>query len=230
MKKALITMGLVPIILALVLFVSPNKAYAQDCKPSTLGTICASLVGDDVVVTLLGQEILRIPAPVKEIRVEVPVPGPTDIIKVPVPGPTKIIEVPGPTKTVTVPVPGKPGETSTATATVTLSPSGQKGAARDTMKPSATPSAGENSPGAKPTVTVTKTAPPKVVVDEREKKVRITIPQAIGLSLGLLLLGLLLGLLALYAAYTVGYKNSEQAEAKKWREFSDNLFGKKGKH
>lgn len=216
--------------LALVLFVSPNKAYAQDCKPSTLGTICASLVGNDVVVTLLGQEIARISAPIKEIRVEVPVPGPTDIIKVPVPGPTRIIEVPGPTTTVNVPVPGKPGSNSTATATVTLHPSGQKGVARDTIKPSTTPSAGKNTPGSNPTVTVTKTASPKVVVDEREKKVRITIPQAIGLSVGLLLLGLLLGLLALYAAYTVGYKNSEQSEAKKWRQFSDDLFGKKGKH
>lgn len=219
-------MGLAPILLVLALFVSPNKAYAQDCESTTVGTICASLVGDDVVVTLLGQEIARITAPVKEVRVEVPVPGPTDIIKVPVPGPTKIIEVPGPTRTVAVPV---PGATSEATATVTLRP-GQQGAARVTIKPSATPSLGAKTPGSNPTATVTKTAPPKVVVDEHEKKVRITIPQAIGLSVGLLLLGLLLGLLALYIAYTMGYKNSEQAEAKKWREFSDNLFGKKGKH
>jgi hypothetical protein len=226
MKKALITMGLVPLLLVLVLFVSPNKAYAQDCKPSTLGTICASLVGDDVVVTLLGQEIFRIAAPVKEIRVEVPIPGPTEIIHVP--GPT--IAVPGPTKTVTIPVPGAPGSNTTATATVTLRPSGQRDVARGTLEPSTTPSAGEITPGSNPTATVTITPSPKVVVDERDKIRTITIPQAIGLSVGFLLLGLLLGLLALYSAYTVGYKNSEQSEAKKWRQFSDDLFGKKRKH
>ncbi|QIN94038.1 hypothetical protein PP459_gp196 [Streptomyces phage Wakanda] len=224
MKKALITMGLVPIMLALVLFVSPKKAYAQDCESTTLGTICASLVGNDVVVTLLGQEIARISAPVREVEVQVPVPGPTDIIRVP--GPTRTVTVPGPTKTVAVPV---PGSNATATATVTLRPSGQSGARRDNIEPSTTPSAGKT-PGVTPTVTVTKTASPKVVVDEREKKVRVTIPQAIGISVGLLLLGLLLGLLALYTAYTVGYKNSEQAEAKAWRRWSDDLFGKKGKH
>jgi hypothetical protein len=226
MKKALITIGLVPIFLVLALFVSPDKAYAQDCESTTLGTICASLVGDDVVVTLLGQEIARITAPVREVTVEVPVPGPTDIIRIP--GPT--ITVPGPTSTVAIPV---SGSTSTATATVTLRPSGQRDVARDTIEPSTTPSADEISPGFNPTATVTVTPSPKRVVDDRDKidKVRtITIPQAIGLSVGFLLLGLLLGLLALYSAYTVGYKNSEQAEAKAWRRFSDDLFGKKGKH
>jgi hypothetical protein len=220
MKKALIARGLVPILLVLALFVSPDKAYAQDCKPTTAGTICASLVGDDVVVTLLGQEIARISAPVREVTVEVPVPGPTDIIRIP--GPT--VTVPGPIRTITIPV---PGATTTATATVTLSP-GQGPTARGTIGPSTLPSTAENAPGANPTVTVTKTLPPKKVVDER--RVRITIPQAIGISLGLLLLGLAMGLLAMYASYAVGYKNSEQAEAKAWRRFSDDLFGKKGKH
>jgi hypothetical protein len=224
MKKALIAMGLVPI-MVLALFVSPSKAYAQDCESTTLGTVCVSLVGQDVVVTLLGQEIARITAPVREVRVEVPVPGPTDIVHIP--GPTVNIPVPGPTKTVTIPV---PGSTSTATATVTLRPSGQRDVARGMIEPSTTPSADEITPGSNPTATVTVTPSPKAVVDEPDKIRTITIPQAIGLSVGFLLLGLLLGLLALYSAYTVGYKNSEQSEAKKWRQFSDDLFGKKGKH
>ncbi len=220
-------MGLVPILMVLALSVSPSKAYAQDCESTTLGAVCVNLVGQDVVVTLLGQEIARISAPVREVRVEVPVPGPTDIIRVP--GPTKTVPVPGPTRTVVVTVPGADSK-ATATATVAMRP-GQKADNRVTIKPSTTPSAGEKAPGSPgPTATVTKTAPPKVVVDEREKKVRITIPQAIGLSVGLLLLGLLLGLVALYIAYTMGYKNSEQAQAKAWRRFSDDLFGKKGKH
>ena len=215
-------MGLVPILLALVLFVSPNKAYAQDCETTKAGTICASLVGNDVVVTLLGLEIARISAPIREVKVEVPVPGPT-------------IRLPGPTETVTIPVPGPteylPGPSApTATATVTLSP-GQEGVAHGTINPSARPSETTNAPSASnaPEVTTTVTASPEVVVDEREreKKVTVTIPQAIGASVGLLLLGLLLGLSALYAAYTVGYKDSEQAQAKAWRRFSDDLFGKR---
>jgi hypothetical protein len=42
-----------------------------------------------------------------------------------------------------------------------------------------------------------------------------------------LLLGLILGLLAIYVAYAVGYKDSEDAERTKWQKFRDELFGKK---
>jgi hypothetical protein len=233
MKKALITIGLVPMILALVLFVFPSKATAApECEATSVGTICARLVGNDVVVTLLGQEIARIAAPVREVEVQVPVPGPTEII----PGPTEII--PGPTRTTTIPpIPGPtttvtvPGSdsTSTATATVTLRPSGQSSEARVNIGPSATVSGGDIAPGSTPQAIETITSPPKTVVDEREKKVTVTIPQAIGISLGLLLLGLLLGLAAVYAAYAVGYKNSEEADLKEWRKFTNDLFGR-GKH
>jgi len=59
------------------------------------------------------------------------------------------------------------------------------------------------------------------------REVKVTVPQAIGLSLGLLLVGLGLGLLALYAAYAVGYKDSERQELRILRRFKTELFGKK---
>jgi len=175
-----------------------------------------------VVVTLLGQEIARISAPVREVEVRVPVPGPTQLV----PGPTDIITIPGPTRTATIPVPG-PTTTVTApgaTTTVTLRPSARETSeARDRIESSTTPA--PNMPA--PSATAIKTSPPRTVVEEREKRVTVTVPQAIGISLGLLLLGLLLGLAAVYAAYAVGYKNSEQADLREWRKFTNELFGKR---
>src|SRR6188474_2791030 len=98
MKRALVAIGLA---LMLVLFAFPGTAQAKDCESTSLGLVCANIVGDDIVVSLLGQEIARINVPVKEVIVKVPQPAVT------VPGPTTTIKlpgqnIPGPTATVTI--------------------------------------------------------------------------------------------------------------------------------
>lgn len=204
MKKALIAIGLA----LLALFAFPGNAQAADCEQSSLGQICVGLVGQDISVTLLGQEIVRIPAPVREVEVRVPGPrvtiaGPT--INVPVPGPTRTIEVPG----VSIPQPGP-------TVTITVRPDGQIVRSRVTVTPTATSSAAQ----ATSTVTENVSLKPK----EKVKKVMVSVPQAIGISAGLFLLGMILGLLAIYAAYAVGYKNSEENGLKAWDAFRNEIL------
>lgn len=207
----------------LVLFAFPNTAEAQECESTTLGSICARVVANDVVITLLGQEILRIPAPVREVKVEVP--GP----RVNIPGPTQTVRIPGPTVTATEEVVA-PG------ATVTIRPGGQDDTPRVTVDPSSRASGSgssseEESNQSEPTPTATETetieteGPAKT--NTKTKTIEVSVPQAVGLSIGLLLLGLVLGLLALYTAYAVGYKNSEQSELKAWQQLRSDLFGKR---
>lgn len=207
MKKALIAMGLA----LLVLFAFPNTAQAQDCKPTTLGTVCVNLVGQDISVTLLGQEIVRIPAPIKEVQVNVP--GP----RVTIPGPTINVPVPGPTRTIQVPGVSRPQPT----VTITVDRSGQIVPPRVTVTPTTSPQAsvGASSRTVSPTVTE---SPNEHV---KEKGVRITVPQAVGISLGVLAFGIIAGLIAVYLAYASGYKDSEQAELKAWDAFRNEILG-----
>lgn len=216
MKKALIAIGLA----LLVLFAFPSSAQAQECESSTLGQICVSLSGNDVVVTLLGQELVRIPAPIKEVRIQVP--GPTVTIQ----GPTIRVPVPGPTRTVEVPGVGVSGPT----VTVTVRPGGQNRAPGVTVEPSSSSTKTGGSRTVSPTVTENVTATPAAKVRVEEKEVRVSVPQAIGFSIGVFLLGVILGLLAIFAAYTVGYKNSEQSELKTWEAFRNEILGGTRKH
>jgi hypothetical protein len=80
-----------------------------------------------------------------------------------------------------------------------------------------------------PTPVLTKTpvpVPGKTKTVTKERKVTVTVPQAIGISLGFLLLGIALGLLALFAVYSLGYKDSEREQTSKLRRLTDELFGK----
>jgi len=60
-----------------------------------------------------------------------------------------------------------------------------------------------------PPQTVTKL--PKPVVKEKvvNHEVRVSVPEAIGISIGLVMLGILLGLLGLFIMYVLGYKDGE---------------------
>lgn len=207
MRKALIAIGLA----LLALFAFPTTAQAADCEQSPLGQVCVSLVGQDISVTLLGQEIVRIPAPVREVEIRVPGPrvtiaGPT--INVPVPGPTRTIEVPG----VSIPQPGP-------TVTVTVRPDGQIVRSRATVT-----SSSSRAESSVPTPTITETQNVASKPKEKVKEVKVSVPQAIGISAGLFLLGMLLGLLAIYSAYAIGYKNSEETELKTWEAFRNEIL------
>lgn len=200
----------------LALFAFPTNAHAADCEQSPLGQVCVSLVGQDISVTLLGQEIVRIPAPVREVEVRVPgprvtIPGPT--VNVPVPGPTRTIEVPG----VSIPQPGP-------TVTITVRPDGQIVGPRATVTSTPTSSSSRAEASSVPTPTVTETQNVTSKPKEKVKEVRVSVPQAIGISAGLFLLGLILGLLAIYSAYAIGYKNSEESELKTWEAFRDEIL------
>lgn len=217
MKRA---MGVIALALLLVLLLFTGVAEPQsNCEQSAggLGTVCTTVVGNDVVVTLAGREIARVPAPVKTISVKVPVPGPEQIVQVP--GPVRTIiqssPVPGPVRTVFVdregePVPVRTVLVPTPVPVASLTP--QSPSVTVTPQPSPTPT-------------------PEPVVEERvrflDREVRISVPKAIAISAGLLALGILAGLVGLFIAYYVGYKDSEEQENRNWASFKNELFGRK---
>lgn len=162
-------------------------------QPAQAADICVSPVVC-VTVSVPGPTV-RIPGPTVVLPPDPPVTLPRRTVTVPVPvTTTDIVRVPGPTVTETQRVPGptrtvtETGQTSTTTATVTET---------ETATVTATP----------PTVTQT-------VTRTRDGIITVEKAQAVGISIGLLLLGGLLALLALWATYTVGYKDSELQEEK----------------
>lgn len=179
-----------------------------------------TLNGPTIRVTLPRVTVTRPPVTVTLPRVTLPrVTLPGQLVTLP--RQTVTVELPGATNTATVRLPGQtvtippiPGQTATVSAptvvpvTVTAS-NGQKIQTSVTITPSPLPG----------TVTT------KPVMKERE--VRVSVPQAIAYGIGALLLGLILGLLAIYIAYAVGYKDSEDAERTAWEHFRDEVFGRR---
>lgn len=218
MKRVLVAIGLA---LMLVLFAFGDQARpASDCEPSALGTICTTLVANDIVVTLAGREIARIPAPVKTVSVKVPVPGPTQLI----PGPVRTIivpsPVPGPVRTVYVTSPGPVVHSPVPAPSRTTS---------GPVVPKLTPTPGSATVSAVPSPVVTSSPSPvpgKTSIRFRDRVVKVSVPQAIAISAGLLLLGLILGLAALYVVYRVGEKDGENIAARRGHELLHDLFKK----
>jgi hypothetical protein len=246
MRKFLLAPILTVVMVATVLFgalfvMKPEAAKAEEvtpavaaaCDPITGTLLCARRVGNNLrLETLAGTVVAEVPLPqvtvtAPTIRVTLPrvtvvrppvtvtlprvtvsgrtLPGQT----VTLPRQTVTVELPQATETVTLPRQTTTVPTpSVATVTVT-GPDGQPIQTSVTITPSPLPGAITTKP----------------VVKERE--VRVSVPAAIGIGVGVLLLGLILGLLAIYVAYAVGYKDSEDAERTKWQKFRDELFGRK---
>lgn len=157
----------------------------------------------------LGIICVEVPVPV-EVRVPVPVPGPTVTVPGPVeriPGPT--ITVPGPTVTRNVAGP----ERIVSGPTVTITPTGQPNITSGNIR--AQERMLSERPTPVPTVTVTETAEE---LPGRERVVRVSVPQAIGISAVLLFIGALLLLLCFYGIYAVGRKEGENENVKFFEE------------
>lgn len=142
--------------------------------------------------------------PLPRVTVSVPVPAPTVTNIVPGPTVTKVL----PRETVTVTVPGP-------TVTVTSIQDGQENTRRVTMEPEA--------------VTTTVTSAPekqvrKVETPGETRTVRLTVPQAVGLGLAVLIAGALLGLAGLFLAYYAGAKESEHRAAAALKKLRQELF------
>lgn len=202
MKHRVVAMGLASLLVPIAIFGGGNSAAETPLGPllpSPIETVIIEIPGP--VKTII--ERVQVPGPIRTIIVPSPVPGPVRTIYLPTP-------VPGPTKTVyvTSPVP---------------SPVGQA------PSPRATLSNGDPVPQVVPTPVVTVSPSPvpgKTKVVTKERRVNVSVPQAIGISIGLVLLGILLGLLALFAVYTMGYKESEREQTSKLRNLTNELFGK----
>lgn len=213
----------------------PESAKAETQAPMACGSLvdkvlCVRVEGDDLVVVnlLTNTVVLRQPLP------KVTVSGPPITVSLPrvtVVRPPVTVRLPGvtvPGRTVSVNLPG-------ATKTVTLQGSTIDGSQRTITSAPQTIQVtvkGADGQDIKTSVTITptpaiSTVTPKPIVKER--KIKVTIPQAIGIGLGVLILGLVLGLLAIYMAYAAGYKDSEDADKAIWRKFRDDVFGKKEK-
>jgi hypothetical protein len=240
------------VILGANFFMKPEPAKADSVEVAAscnqvdlVGLVCARQVGDSLVISLAGADVATLPLSSvvsiptvkvtlpETIRVTLPrvtVTRPPVTITLPrvtlpsvtVPGPvvtlprqTVTVELPGATRTATLPgqtttVPGQRVTPAPTVVPVTITqPNGQRIQTSVTITPSPEPG---------PVTT-------KPVV--KEKEVRVSVPQAIAYGIGALLIGLLLGLLAIYTAYAVGYKDSEDAEKTRWQNFRDDLFGKK---
>lgn len=161
----------------------------------------ADICVQPVTCVVLPPVTITVPGPVVT-RPPVTLPRQTVTQKVPYPvTTTDIVRVPGPVRTVTLP-----------RETVTVTENGQTG---QTVTSRATVTATETQ-----TVTATPPTETKTVYQTRYKDGVITVEkaQAVGISLGLLLLGGLLALFAMYLAYAVGYKDSELEEEKQAEE------------
>jgi hypothetical protein len=199
----LVVIGL--ILSVLLTFSAPSRAASQ-CTQVGLGTVCAKVVGQDVVVTLGGVEILRVKGPVGTVEVQVPVPGPTKLV----PGPIRTIivpqvtPVPGPTRTIIIRVPAP-------VQTVTVTPS-----------PSVTPKLTPTAPGATLTATPGPQSTTKVVT--KNHTITKTIKDVVKIGAVLLLAGILVALIALGVSYVSGYRDAERQEVKKLENLKDELF------
>lgn len=170
--------------LVLFSFLGVSKAEADPCLPIA----CATVTLPGTTITLPNATV-------------------TSTVPVTV---TKTVKVPGPVTTQYVSQPRETvyrtpiGQTVTRRATVTET---------NTQTVTAPPSTVTKTATATATATVTKTA---VVTRTVHEKGVITVKRAkaVGISLGLLLLGGFLALVALWVTYAVGYKDSELEEEK----------------
>jgi hypothetical protein len=143
-----------------------------------------------------GITVLNTTVPLPVVEVPVPVPGDTRTIKVEVPVPgeptqtvTQRVEVPGPTETIRVPGKTKTIRPDAPTATVTENPNegGQPGTNDGTMEPDNEPAV--EIPG-----------------------VNLTTPQAVGLSIGIILAMIGLIIIGMYSGFYMGEHSKEQSE------------------
>jgi hypothetical protein len=242
MRKFLLAPLLTMVMVATVVFgvsflMKPEPAKAepvvqQACDSLLDQILCVRIEKDEIVVVNLLTNTVVVRQPIPKVTVS----GPTITASLPrvtvsrapvtvtLPRVTNGI-VTLPRRTVTIELPR-------ATNTVTVTVPGQTTVSAQTVTPTMVPVTVTGSNGQVVQTSVTITPSPQVgsvttkpVVKERE--VRVSIPTAIGIGVGVLLLGLILGLLAIYVAYAVGYKDSESAERINWRRFRDELFGKK---
>lgn len=230
----LLTVLMVLSVLGAVLMMMPEPAKAEPavetaCDSLVDKVLCIRIESNRVIVINLltntvvaSQPLPRVTVSGPTIRIPLPrvtVTGPVVTVRLPrvtsrvtLPAQTVTVRLPRATETVRLPnettTVDIPGQSPVVNPPVFTFPNGQTVQTYVTLSP--TPQPG--------TVTT------KPVV--REKEVRVSVPQAVGLSLGLFLLGLVLGLLAIYIAYVIGYKNSEQAEVRSWRRFRRDVFGK----
>lgn len=175
-----------------------------------------------------------LPGPVRTIIREVPVPGPVQTIikRVPVPGPVQTIirttptPVPGPVRTIIITASPQPART--VFVTIEPSPIGQPPQPRATLSngtpvPQLTPAPVQTFVTSSPSPVIVP-GPERVVTKER--RIEVSVPQAIGLSVGLVLIGSALGLFALYSIYYFGRKDEEKQEVNRLQNLADELFGK----
>lgn len=137
---------------------------------------------------------------------------PPRTVTVPATAVTRYVSGPTITKSKVV-VKQQPGRTVTVTKTMT-----PNAAPTTSVKPAPGPSA------TIPTTTVTVTSPPKTVT--KENRIILTVPKAVSISVGLVLLGVLLFLLIQAIVYATGYRDSEKAQAKAVRSEVKNIFRK----
>lgn len=220
-------------VLGATLMMMPEPAKAEPVVATTCDSLvdkilCVRIQSNNVIVMNLLTNTVVLSQPLPRVTVS----GPT--IRVPLPRvtltrPPVIITLPRVTsrvtltaQTVTVKLPGATDTVRLPDKTATVDIPGHP----VVNPPVVTVSNGQT---VETYVTLSPTPQPGTVTTKpvvKEKEVRVSVPQAIGLSIGLLLLGLILGLLAIYIAYAVGYKNSEQAEVRSWRKFRRDVFGK----
>lgn len=61
---------------------------------------------------------------------------------------------------------------------------------------------------------------------EPDDDIDLSTPEAIGISIGLVVLGIALGLLALFLVYGLGFKEAKNKEDEKLANLNDELFGR----
>lgn len=171
-----------------------------------------------VLITFIA--LMLVPANVASADISLPLP--TVTLTVPrlvtvtakVPGPTvtlprSTVTLPRVTDVVTLPrvTVTQPPVVRTSTVTITqggaptVVRSGHTMTQRDTMSST-------------PPQTVTKTPAPVTKEKVVDHEVRVSVPEAVGISIGLVLAGLLLGLLLLYIVYRTGYAEGEHVNRK----------------
>ena len=160
-------------------------------SPSAVRIQCsaAGIIVLNTVVQLPTVPPVTITVPTQTVTVRPP--QATQTVRVPGPAATENVQVPGPTQTIT-----EPGETltvtETATANTTVSPSGQAGTTPATIEP---PDEDNGDIVFLPAI-------------------KLSTPEAVGLSILALMFIAGLILLGMYGGYYLGFKDSDKAEAK----------------
>lgn len=239
---------MVAAVLGIGMAMKPETAKAETvavaaCDSVVDALLCVRVEGNQIVVVnlLTGLVVLRQPIP------RVTVGGPTIRVTLPrvvvTQAPVTItlprvtlpqVTLPGQRVTTTVKLPGATETVRLPGQTVTLPPGVKtviqpSPGSTQTLPVAIVTARGANGQTIQTSVTITPSPLPGTVTTKPgvERKVRVSVPTFVGLSLGLLLLGLILGLLAIYVAYAAGYKDSEAAEKATWNKFRSDLFGKK---